>query len=157
MRVLEGLERERALSHLRECVELAKKSCCLRSKCGSIIVSGGNVLGRGYNSPPGDNPVQECFKDSLPKDFKSDRTCCVHAEQRAVMDALRNNPEKIAGSRIYFIRINDEGEMLEAGDPYCTICSKMVLDAGVKEFVLLRREGVCVYDTTEYNNLSFGL
>ena len=74
---------------------------------------------------------------------------------RAIMDALKNNPRKIAGSRIYFIRLDIDGKMAKSGKPYCTICSKMSLDAGIGEFVLLHEEGICVYEAEEYNTLSY--
>jgi len=32
----------------------------------------------------------------------------------------------------------------------------MTLDIGIKEFVLWHEKGFCVYDTDEYNVLSFG-
>lgn len=56
------------------------------------------------------------------------------------MNTLIDNPDKIIGARLYFIRIDDEGKPTKAGKPYCTICSKMTLDAGVKEFVLRHEE-----------------
>jgi hypothetical protein len=71
------------------------------------------------------------------------------------MDVLRNNPGKITGSRLYFIRLGEDGKKSPAGKPYCTICSKMALDSGISEFVLWHKEGICVYDTEEYNELSF--
>ena len=71
------------------------------------------------------------------------------------MAALRKNPDKLIGSRLYFIRLNDNGTPSRAGEPYCTICSKIVLDAGISEFFLWKKEGVCVYDTKKYNSLSY--
>jgi hypothetical protein len=53
------------------------------------------------------------------------------------------------------MRLDMNDEIVKAGKPYCTICSKMALDAGVSEFVLLHDEGIAVYDTDEYNRLSF--
>ncbi len=144
-----------AMKFLKEAARVALNSSCLRSKCGSVIVKDGEIIGSGYNSPPLEKKLSCCFKDNLPDNFVSDKTCCIHAEQRAIMDALKNNASKIVGSRLYFIRLDEEGEMAISGDPYCTICSKMALDAGIAEFVLLRKEGICVYDTEEYNRLSF--
>ena len=149
------IEKGNNMEYINEAVKIALNSCCLRSRCGSIIVKDSQIIGSGFNSPPQNKKIQFCLKDSLPIDFKSDRTCCVHAEQRAIMDALRNNPDKIIGSRIYFVRIDSGGNILESEDPYCTICSKMALDSGIAEFVLFKKEGICVYDTDEYNNLSF--
>jgi hypothetical protein len=71
------------------------------------------------------------------------------------MNALIDNPDKIIWSRLYFIRIDNDGKPTHAGKPYCTICSKMALDAGISEFVLRDETWVCVYDTDEYNTLSF--
>jgi deoxycytidylate deaminase len=155
MRFLSGRENEEALYYLKEAEKVAKESMCLRSKCGSVITKGGQIIGRGYNSPPKNQKTARCTKGDLPEDFKSDKTCCVHAEQRAVMNALRGNPDKLPGSRLYFIRLDMNDNILKAGKPYCTICSKMALDAGVSEFVLWHEEGIAVYDTDEYNRLSF--
>jgi len=85
----------------------------------------------------------------------TDKTCCVHAEQRAIMDALRNNPSKIEGSRLYFMRLDKDNNTTKAGKPYCTICSKMSLDVGIKEFTLWHENGIGIYNTDEYNTLSF--
>lgn len=57
-----------------------------------------------------------CSKDSYHKKV-TDKTCCIHAEQRAIMDALRKNPDKIAGSRLYFIRLDDNGKPTKRDNP----------------------------------------
>ena len=113
------------------------------------------IIGEGFNSPPQNECLESCLKDTLPASFKSDKTCCVHAEQRAIMDALRRNSAKIERSQLYFIRLDEQGEKQYAGDPYCTICSKMALDVRIGEFVLWHEQGICVYDTKEYNARSF--
>jgi len=137
--------------------EVAVHATCLRAKCGSVIVKDGAVIGSGYNAPPGGKVSQQrCLrKGELKEGFKSDRTCCVHAEQRAIMDALARNPEKLAGSTLYFARVDSEGNSEFSGKPYCTICSKMALDVGIAHFVLFHKEGITAYDTEEYNDLSF--
>ena len=71
------------------------------------------------------------------------------------MDALKNNSEKLNGARIYFIRLDGENEISFAGKPYCTICSKMALDIGIKRICFVSYRKVSVYDTEEYNDLSF--
>ena len=79
----------------------------------------------------------------------------MHAEQRAIMNTLRKHPDSIENSRLYFVRLSENDEKKFSGEPYCTICSKMALDVGIEEFVLYREEGICIYDTKEYNTLSF--
>jgi len=80
-------------------IEIAKLSTCKRSKCGSVIVVDDSfIIGDGYNSMPC-NVTGECFKENLSPTFKSDKTCCVHAEQRAIMDALKGRwNHRIKGS-----------------------------------------------------------
>ena len=157
MRYLDGKEKEDAMRFVVIASEIAKSSTCLRDKCGSVIVNHREIIGEGSNSPPKDLESQRrCLKskDTLDKKI-TDKTCCVHAEQRAIMNALRNNPYRIENSRLYFARLNSKDELSFAGKPYCTICSKMALDVGIKEFVLYHKDGIAVYDTEEYNLLSY--
>jgi deoxycytidylate deaminase len=157
MRYLSGEEEKKALGYIAKAADVARSATCRRSKCGSIIVQLDDIIGSGFNSPPRGIEEQRrcsCSKASYHRKV-TDKTCCVHAEQRAIMDALRKNPDKLPGSRLYFIRLDGNGEASKAGEPYCTICSKMALDVGISEFVLWNNKGVCVYDTKEYNLLSF--
>ena len=130
---------------------------CDRAKCGTVIVNNNKVIASGYNAPPAELESQKrCNKKhELAKGFKSDRTYCVHAEQRAIMDGLAKSSNEVKGSTLYFTRINAEGELLNSGKPYCTIRSKMSLDAGAKYWVLSHEDGVKMYDAEEYNNISF--
>jgi len=157
MGYLSGNEEKKALEYITKVAQIALISTCERSRCGSIIVQDDEIIGSGFNSPPQNKEEQRrCSysKDSYHKKV-TDKTCCVHAEQRAIMDALMKNPDKLSGSRLYFIRLDNNGTPSRAGKPYCTICSKMALDCGISEFVLWHEDGVCVYGTDEYNALSF--
>jgi deoxycytidylate deaminase len=161
MKVLEGKELQAGMIFIELAANFARQhAACLRSKCGSVIISkSGELIGHGWNSRPASGACvivpEFCIKDKLSEDFKSDKTCCVHAEQRAIMNALRHHPMAIRGSRLYFIRLDETGNIEFAGKPYCTICSKMALDTGLAEFVLYHKEGLTVYGTMEYNTLSF--
>jgi deoxycytidylate deaminase len=157
MRYLYGEEKNKALEYIVKASHLAKNSTCLRAKGGADIVKDNKIIGEGFNSPPGNLESQRrcnCSKDSYNKKI-TDKTCCIHAEKRAIFDALRRNPEKLKGSTLYFTRINEKGNLIYSGKPYCTGCSKDALDVGISEFVLFHEEGICVYDIEEYNNLSF--
>ncbi|MBI4143938.1 hypothetical protein HY486_01695 [Candidatus Woesearchaeota archaeon] len=157
MRCLSGVEEKKALEYIGAAAQIALSSSCERSRCGSVIVQGGEIIGCGFNSPPQHKEKQRRCSDSKYSYHTkvTDKTCCVHAEQRAIIDALRKNPDKIAGSRLYFVRLDSSGKASRSGRPYCTICSKMALDVEIGEFVLWHEEGVCVYDTDEYNVFSF--
>lgn len=137
-------------------IKTAKMATCKRSKCGSVLVSKESIIiGSGYNSMPCD-VVDHCFKDLLAPTFKSDKTCCVHAEQRAIIDALKNDcKNQIKGSSLFFIRLDENDNPKHSGEPYCSICSKMALDVGIENFVLWHKDGWASYKTTEYNDLTF--
>lgn len=154
-RYLEGNNLNKAKLYMRVALTIATNAECDRSRCGAIIVSDENTLiGSGYNSPAGTK--KRCHIDKSTYHRKvTDKTCCVHAEQRAIMDALKHNPNLLEGSTLYFVRLDDNGEIAKSGEPYCTICSKMALDVGIKDFVLWHEDGICAYDTEYYNELSY--
>lgn len=134
----------------------AEKALCLRAKCGSIIVLDNKVIGRGFNAPVNNDLNQrKCNLDLIDsKKPKSDRTCCLHAEWRAIIDAIKNIKD-ITGSTLYFTRVDEEGDILKSGEPYCTVCSRLALDNGIKYFALWHDDGIKLYDTKEYNDLSY--
>lgn len=146
-----------ALKYIQKSVKIAKKATCTRSKCWSVIVKNWEIIWTWYNSAPWELESQcRCTnsKDSYNKKV-TDKTCCIHAEQRAIMDALKTNASKIKDSRLYFIRLDENDKQSFAWNPYCTICSKMSLDVWIKEFVLYHKDWICVYNTEEYNDLSY--
>ena len=138
-------------------IDEAKKSTCLRSKCGSIIINNQEIIWYWYNSPPLDLESQRrCENPKIIYNNKvTDKTCCIHAEERAIIDALKNNSDKIKDSRLYFIRLDENNNPKYSQEPYCTICSKLALDVWIKEFVLYKKDWFYVYKTQEYNDLSF--
>jgi len=140
-----------------EAIREAQHATCERSKCGSVIVRDGAVVGRGHNSPPGGWESQRrCSADKALYDRKvTDKTCCVHAEECAIMDALRTNPDLVVGSTLYFARLDEAGNLAPSGTPYCTLCSKLALDVGITFFVLQHADGPHAYPTDEYNTLSY--
>ena len=157
MRYLSGNEEKNAIEYITKAAQIALSSTCARSRCGSVIIKNDEVIGSGFNSPPQNKEEQRRCSFSKESYHKKvvDKSCCIHAEQRAIIDSLLKNPNKLFGSRLYFVRVEDNSTPLRAGKPYCTHCSKMALDVGIAEFVLWHEQGVCVYDTDEYNALSF--
>lgn len=137
----------------------ANEATCLRAKCGSVIVAkSGVIIGRGFNAPPlGDESQRTCKAVfDLSSKPKYDKTCCVHAEWNAVIDALNDaTREQIEDSRLYFMRIDDEGNFTDAGQPYCTTCSRFNMQAGVAEFALWNDDGADIYTLPEYNEMSY--
>jgi len=140
-----------------EAQKIAQQATCSRAKCGSVIISAdGELIGRGFNAPPHNDESQRMCDVTLDKTIKqnNDKTCCVHAEWNAIIDALKHHGDKIDGSTLYFMRVGDDGEFTEAGDPYCTVCSRLALESGVKTFGLWN-EGPEMIDTNTYNQKSY--
>lgn len=156
MEFLKGDQQADAAGWFAKAAEEARKALCGRAKCGTVIVQNGEIIGRGYNAPPLDAAEhQTCDQEFGIGKEKYDRTCCMHAEWRAIMDALKRNPGKLMGSDLYFTRVDEDGKIKKSGKPYCTVCSRMALDAGVEHFVLWHEEGIRAYSTDEYNRLSY--
>lgn len=143
--------------YFEKAAEVAANATCLRAKCGSIIVAeDGMVIGEGYNAPPlgyEDQRTCEIDWDTSVKP-KYDTTCCVHAEWNAILDACKRHPEKIGGATLYFMRIDEKGGFTDAGEPYCTVCSRLALQSGI-EYFSLWNGGEERFSTKHYNLASY--
>lgn len=137
--------------------EAATKATCHRARCGTVIVKDGEVIGSGYNAPPlNDENRRTCNEVwDYSKKPKYDLTCCVHAEWRAAIDACKRNSDNIEGSTLYFMRIDENGEFTDAGEPYCTTCSRFTMESGVSYFALWNDSGADIYTLPEYDELSY--
>lgn len=103
MRYLSGEEEMQAKECIKKAAEIALKATCLRAKCGTIIVKNNEIIGTGINSPPGEKESQRrCIADKKELHPKiTDKTCCIHAEQRAIMDALQQTCTRRGNYRIH--------------------------------------------------------
>ena len=145
------------MPYFEEAAREAQRATCLRAKCGSVVVAkSGVIIGRGHNAPPLDDEKQRTCQTQwdLSKKPKYDKTCCAHAEWNAVIDALRSNADQISGSRLYFMRVDKHGNFTDAGEPYCTTCSRFTMQSGVGEFALWNN-GAEIYTLPEYNEKSY--
>lgn len=156
MQYLQNEQEKAAIGWMNNAAKIAQKALCFKAKCGTIIIKDDEIIGVGYNAPPLDREEYRMCNRLLGRGKpKYDQTCCVHAEWRAIMDALRRNPEKIIDSKLYFIRVDETGNIKKSGKPYCTVCSRLALDSGVGSFLLWHVEGICEYSTDEYDHLSY--
>ena len=156
MKYLSDQEEKNAIHWFSEAANIAKKALCQKAKCGTVIIKEGIIIGRGYNAPPlDDEKNRRCGDIRTGGKPKYDQTCCMHAEWRAIIDALKNNSDKVYGSKLYFTRVNNEGKQIKSGEPFCTVCSRLALDVGISKFILYHEDGICEYDTDEYDKLSY--
>ena len=108
---------------------VAGRATCLRRRVGAILVKDRRILATGYNGPPkgiehcGDRP-EGCLRDKLnvPSGERHEISRAVHAEQNTIIQAA------VSGVSI-------EGSTLYSTNHPCILCTKMLLNAGVVEFV----------------------
>ncbi len=148
---------EQHTSYFEEARRVAERATCQRAHCGSVIVSGdGRIIGKGYNAPPQGDENQRMCHVPLDQSVKqnNDKTCCVHAEWNAIIDALRHHGTMVEGSTLYFMRVDEDGNTTEAGKPYCTVCSRLAMESGIATFGLWN-DGPEMWDVATYNRASY--
>jgi deoxycytidylate deaminase len=152
-----GTELDAIRPFFEAAAEVARKATCHKGHCGTVIVKNGEIIGKGYNGPAFDDEANRTCDNTYDLSVKPkfDKTCCTHAEWRAIIDGCKSNAGKISGSILYFMRVDDAGNFTDAGDPYCTTCSRLTLEAGIGEFALWNADGADIYNAVEYNQKSY--
>jgi len=106
---------------------ISTRSTCVRRQVGAVIVKDKRVLTTGYNgSPKGTMHCEElgCMRvqQNIPSGTMHELCRGVHAEQNAVIQAA------------YFGISIDGGTVYTTTYP-CSMCSKILINAGIKEVV----------------------
>ncbi len=109
---------------------VATRSTCLRRQVGALLVKEKNIMATGYNGVPTGIThcdVTGCLRDQLnvPSGERHELCRGLHAEQNAIIQAARHGA-------------NIEGSILYCTDSPCIICSKMLINAGIREVVFER-------------------
>ncbi len=108
---------------------LTKRSTCLRRQVGALIVKDKRILATGYNGAP--TGIEHCAtagclreRLKVPPGERHELCRGLHAEQNALLQAARYGL-LVAGATLY-----------STHQP-CIICTKMLINAGIKEIVVL--------------------
>ncbi|MBW2614595.1 MAG: cytidine/deoxycytidylate deaminase family protein [Deltaproteobacteria bacterium] len=106
---------------------VARRSTCLRRQVGAILVKDKRILATGYNgAPSGLRHCEEvgCLREdtSIPSGQRHELCRGLHAEQNAIIQAAYHG---------FSIR----GAMLYCTNKPCVICSKMLINAGVRKIL----------------------
>ena len=77
-------------------IQVSLRSTCIRRKVGAIIVKDNRILSTGYNGAPSGLPnccddCKRCYRSAhnIPSGCELDKCFAVHAEQNAIMNALK--------------------------------------------------------------------
>lgn len=104
---------------------VAKRATCLRREVGAILVKDKRILATGYNgAPAGLKHCAEvgCLREnaSIPSGTRHELCRGLHAEQNVIIQAAYHG-----------IPIN--GAAIYCTNKPCVICSKMIINAGIKK------------------------
>ncbi len=106
---------------------VAKRTTCLRRQVGAAIVKDRNILATGYNGAP--SGVSHCLETgclraqlNVPSGERHELCRGLHAEQNAIIQAAKHGTN-IDGSTLYCTTLP------------CIICSKMIINAGIRRIV----------------------
>ena len=139
--------------YIQLAAEEAKKSTCKKSQRGAVIVKDDEIIGKGFNRVTFEKLCNPCVREEIKDNSRVELCSAIHAEQMAVIDAV-NRGKSLLGSRMYHIKVKD-GKMVPCGKPSCTVCSRIIHESGISEFVLWHEEGHAIYPSEELNRLSF--
>jgi dCMP deaminase len=104
---------------------ISQRSTCLRRKVGAIIVKDNHLVSSGYNGAP--KNIKHCsergcfrIENNIASGTHAEKCFAIHAEQNAIIQATK-------------FGINIEGATLYCTTHPCIICSKMIIQAGIKK------------------------
>ncbi len=104
---------------------VASRSTCLRRKAGAVLVKDKRILSTGYNGVPKGLPHCEdtgCPRAEYPSGTHHELCRAVHSEQNAIVQAAIHG-------------VSIEGATLYCTLQPCIICTKMLINAGIKRVV----------------------
>lgn len=124
--------------------EVSKRSTCLRSCYGAVIVNNDEIIATGYNGSPRGrtncNEIGSCLRNELNINKGERYELCrsVHAEANAIISASR---DRMIGSTLYLSGYQpDTGEVIENMD-CCSMCKRLVINAGIANVVFDSPDG----------------
>jgi len=106
---------------------VATRSSCLRRQVGALLVKDRNILATGYNGVPSGIShcdMSGCLRERLKVPSGERHELCrgLHAEQNAIIQAAKHGT-------------NIDGATLYCTTMPCIICTKMIINAGIKKVI----------------------
>lgn len=106
---------------------VSTRSTCLRRRVGAVIVRDKRIIATGYNGVPREIPHcidQGCLRQKLgiPSGERHEICRGIHAEQNAIIQAALHG-------------VSTAGGTLYCTFHPCILCSKMLINAGIKKIV----------------------
>ncbi len=107
--------------------DVASRATCIRRKVGAVIVKDKWIITTGYNGAPSN--ISHCTEESclrtkynVPSGERHELCRGLHAEQNAIIQAALHG-------------VSIKGATLYCTHQPCSICTKMLINSGIKKFV----------------------
>ena len=107
-------------------VNLAKRSHCIRRHVGAVLTKDTRIISIGYNGPP--SGTHNCDEEwpgvGCPRDSKGSCSLAIHAEQNAILYAVKNKAD-VEGASL-FLTLSP-----------CLSCARIIYSTGIKRVLYL--------------------
>lgn len=119
---------ERDEMYMQIALVVSQRSTCLSRHVGAVLIKDGHIISTGYNGAP--KGVKNCFekgmciRKSKESGKKLEYCMAAHAESNAIAQAAYQG-------------IKTEGATLYCMYSPCSFCAKIIINAGIKEFVYI--------------------
>jgi len=107
--------------------DVATRSTCTRRTVGSVLIKDKRILATGYNGPP--TGISHCTPETclrtinkVPSGERHELCRGLHAEQNAIIQAAYHG-------------VSIKGGIIYVTHQPCSICTKMLINAGIKTFI----------------------
>ncbi len=102
--------------------KLALRSHCVRAQVGAVLTKDTRIVSLGYNGPPAGthNCDEEWPGEGCSKDSKGSCSLALHAEQNAILYAVKNN-------------MSIEGTTLYVTLSPCIACARVIYSTGIRK------------------------
>lgn len=126
---------------------VAMRCTCLSIKFGAVILKEDQIVSTGYVGAP--RKTSDCItrgfclrrRLKVPSGERYELCRSVHAEMNAIINAARAGVSVLGGTVFLWGAKINEGEFKVLDMQPCFICKKMIINAGIKRFVVSTKEG----------------
>ena len=107
-------------------VNLAKRSHCIKRHVGAVLTKDTRIISIGYNGPPSGthNCDEEWPQTGCPRDSKGGCALAIHAEQNAILYAVKNKTS-VGGASLY-VTLSP-----------CLSCARIIYSMGILRVIYL--------------------
>ncbi len=108
-------------------VNLAKRSHCIKRHVGAVLAKDTRIISIGYNGPPAGthNCDKEWPDEGCPRDSKGSCSLALHAEQNAILYAVKNKTD-VEGGTLY-VTLSP-----------CIACARIIYTMKIKKVIYLK-------------------